>query len=222
MLLIQDNEFTYHEEAYARGVRDLIPVEAELDEISARILELANYHRIHEQLKITFGSLGGSECIDEETGLYNADFFAHHMARVANDCRKKDKVLSLLALRPKAQNAEDVDAIYIRAGLAKIGGMIKNMIRMQDIIARFDDETYILAFPSATEAVVESILQRMTGLVDCAAFESGRQDNSAFTFHLAAAIVEQTAFDGSDVLIGKAISKIDQRPVEIEPASVAV
>jgi two-component system cell cycle response regulator PopA len=219
LLLIDDETFAYRDDAYARGVRDLIPVSADLAEISGRILELANYHRIHEQLKLGYSSLGGPDCVDEETGLFTLEFFTKHLSRVSEACRKTEDPISLLAIRPKAKNADDIDPVYIRSGVAKIGGMIKNMIRMQDVMARYDDETLILAFAGASPAVTASILERMRGLVDCAAFESGRKDNSAFAFNLDAAIVDQTLFEDGEMVIRKLMAKLDGEPVEIEPHS---
>ncbi|WP_418152941.1 hypothetical protein AB8615_05590 [Litorimonas sp. RW-G-Af-16] len=219
LFLIKPDEFEFSDAAYERGARDLVSIDADLEEISGRILELANYHRIHEQLKISFGALGGKDCVDPETGVFNADFLAAHMARVVADCRLKDQNLTMLAVRPIPNATVPIDAAYANAGIAKVGGMLKSLVRMQDIIARVDEDTFLLAFTGATQGIVEGILGRMTSLIDCAAFETGNKTTPSFTFKLDAAVVEDDGMTNSDFLIGRAISKIDGQPEHFEPQS---
>ncbi len=206
LFLVDPETFTHRDEAYERGARDLISVNSPPEEINGRILELANYYRIHEQFKATFGSLGGSICVDEESGLYNADFFDAHMARVTADCHIRGQALTLLALRPQPKATTELDPIYLRAAMAKVGGMLKNLIRMQDIIARYDTDTFILAFPGASEEVVSNILSRIESLISCAAFESGDVNQPSFTFTLDASIATNSEFEDSEMLVARTIT----------------
>lgn len=219
LFLIDQDSFDQRGAAYAKGARDLVSVDAELEEISGRILELANYHRIHEQLKENFGNLGGEDCLDRETGLFNEDFFSAHLARVSKDCRQKDEDLTLLALRP-VPLADGVHSVYIRAAIAKIGGMLKNLVRMQDIVARVDDDLFMLAFPGASEAIVNIIADRINGLVSEAAFDSGQSTPRTFNVQLDSAIIEQSGSERSDILLGRALSKLVEAQEET-PHSLA-
>jgi len=212
LFLIDPENFRDHDAAYARGARDLVPVNADLSEISGRILELANYHRIHDQLKLSFGSLGGPECMDEETGLFNTDFFTAHMKRVFQDCKDREQDLTLLAVKPVVHNAQTVDPIYLRSGIAKIGGMLKSLIRMHDVIARYDDGSFIMAFPGASETVVDGILERISGLIDCAAFETGNVDAPSFSFDLDSSMLNFDDVSNSQSLMEQVISQLHQQP----------
>ena len=210
LFLVEAEEFQYTDAAYEHGARDLVPVDAELDEISGRILELANYHRIHEELKDTFGSLGGPECLDEESGVFNAAFFGAHMQRVSDDCYKKGQSLSVLAIKPEIIDGEDIASIFVNAGIVKIGAMLKNIVRMQDIVARFDGNAFLLAFPGADENVVTGILDRVENLVSSVAFDAGKKDRSTITFKLQSAIAEQNSIEDSETLIRRVLRGLDE------------
>lgn len=208
LLLIDPKTFKYDRVAHAQGVRDLLPIDADTDEISGRILELANYHRIHEQLKQSFNSLTGTGCIDEDTGLFNEDFFTAHLDRLCKDCTRMEQDLTLLAIHPTTIDIENIEPYYLDQALIKVGSMLKNLVRMQDVVARVDKDIFVLAFPNASEAIVENILTRINGLTDCAAFETGRTDQPSFTFVLNAAIAELGETDSGQILFQQALAKL--------------
>ncbi|MEM7730407.1 MAG: hypothetical protein AAF311_14245, partial [Pseudomonadota bacterium] len=87
LLLVNKALFRDAEVAYAHGVKDLIDAGAPLEELSGRILELANDCRLHQRLKDDFSNLGGDACSDPETGVLNARFIQAHLKRVSRDCR---------------------------------------------------------------------------------------------------------------------------------------
>ena len=208
LLLIDPKTFEYDRVAYAQGVRDLLPIDAETEEVSGRIIELANYHRIHEQLKQSFNSLTGTGCIDEDTGLFNEEFFTAHLDRLCKDCTRMEQDLTLLAIHPTIDNVDSVAPHYLNQALIKVGSMLKNLVRMQDVVARVDKDIFVLAFPNASEAVVENILTRINGLADCAAFETGRAEQPSFTFALNASIVQRAAKADGAILFQQTLAKL--------------
>ena len=70
LLLIDEAKFDYKEKAFKSGIKDIIPHDSDDVEIAGRIMELANYHRIHSQLKSEFNLIGGEACSDISSGTF--------------------------------------------------------------------------------------------------------------------------------------------------------
>lgn len=215
LFLVNPETFKDHDLAYQKGARDIISSRAETEEISGRILELANYHRIHDQLKSEFGSVGGKDCMDGPTGVFNEAFFCAHLRRVCENMKKTQEPISLMAIRVRPNAHFDVPKEKVSEAIAQIGTMLKSLVRMQDITARLEEDVFMIAFPGQDRASVLPVIDRISGIVDCAAFESGSTDHGAFTIALEAVIVEQMEHENSDFLIGSAMSELTGEPVYI-------
>lgn len=207
LFLITD-DFTQHAQAFQSGARDVINAASPTDEISGRILELANYHRIHDQLKQEFSEVGGPLCIEGESGTFNEPFFYAHLKRVCRDVKTSNSTLALMAVKIAAKASYPVsDAAFSRA-CGNVGAMIKNLVRMQDIVARIDDDIYLIAFPDETVDTIAAVNKRIDGIVDCAAFNSDKTDEPPFTVTIDAVTVELLEHENSDMFIGKALSDL--------------
>ena len=208
LFLVNDEKFKDHALAYDKGARDIISANSETEEISGRILELANYHRLHEQLKSEFSMLGGESCIDLPSGNFNAEFFRAHMRRVTNDLISKNEPLTLIAIKavPTAEFA--VEESKLSEAFGTIGQMLKSIVRMQDITARMTDDTFLIAFPEQGLSAALVVVERISGIVDCAAFDSGNDDNSPLTVALETLAIEMEETDDSESLIENALSKL--------------
>lgn len=214
-LFLHGKDFDGADKAFANGARDLIDVDSPLPEIAGRILELANYHRLHERLKSEFRGLGGATCTDPETGVFNADFLSAHLRRVSRDCRARAVPLSILTMKLHPGTTDRVTPDDLRRAYGKAVELMAGLVRMQDIVARIDIDTVIIAFPEEERASVEVVLDRMTGLIECAAFERADGRPSPVTLKIEAAIVEQEAFEDADLLIGNGIRSVDRDGVEL-------
>jgi len=213
LFLVNHDTFQDHDLAYQKGARDIISSRAETEEISGRILELANYHRIHSQLKREFGSVGGRDCLDATTGVFNEAFFCAHMRRVCETMRTTQEPISLMAIRVRPKAHFVVPESKVTEAIAQIGTMLKSLVRMQDITARLERDIFMIAFPGQDRASVTPVIDRISSIVDCAAFESGDTEKGAFTISLEAVIVEQMDHENSEFLIGSAMSELTGEPV---------
>ena len=208
LLLIDGKTFDQPERAFEKGARDLIDANTDLDEISGRILELANYHRIHSQLKREFGQLGGDACIDAASGTFNDDFFYNHLRRICEDLGPKDVPVSLLAIKVWPNAPYTVSEEEFSSACAQVGGMIKNLVRMQDITARIENDIFIVAFTNETEQSIAPVIERISAIVDCAAFATSVKDQGPFTVELVVSAVEFGEDEKSDFFVGRALTKV--------------
>ena len=215
LFLVDNSNFDGRDRAYSTGASDLIDVNSPLAEISGRVLELANYHRLHERLKSEFKGLGGATCTDPETGVFNAEFLTAHLRRVSKDCRARQQPLSILTMKLHPDTLDPVTADDLRRAYSKAVSLISGLVRMQDIVARVDIDTLIIAFPEEVRSAVETVLERMNGLIDCAAFEREDGGPSSLTLRIEAAIVEQEAYESAEMLIGNGLRTVDREAIAI-------
>jgi len=219
LFLVNPETFEEHDMAYKKGARDIISSNAETEEISGRILELANYHRIHDQLKSEFGSVGGEDCLDIPTGVFNETFFSAHLRRVCKDMKASQEPISLMAIRVRPNAHFEVPQDKVSEAVAQVGTMLKSLVRMQDITARLEDDVFMIAFPGQERQSILPVIDRISSIVDCAAFESGDTEKGAFTISLETVIVEQMDHENSAFLIGSAMSELTGEPVYADKKS---
>ncbi|WP_162143705.1 GGDEF domain-containing protein [Hellea balneolensis] len=219
LFLVNKDTFQDHDLAYKKGARDILYSNADTQEISGRILELANYHRIHDQLKTEFSAVGGEKCIDTPSGVFNKAFFKAHMHRVCENMKSDQEPLALLAVSVKPNAHFEVSEERISNAISQVGTMLKNLVRMQDITARLDANTFAIAFPGQNHASVSSVLKRISAIVDCAAFDSGDNENGAFTVSLETALIDMMPHENSETLIETALSELNGEPVSFTKIS---
>lgn len=167
LFLVNKSKFSEQEAAYRIGINDIIDTNASLEEISARVLEQANFHRMHESLKESFSALGGNVCVDANTNLYNRGFFNAHLSRVKQFYDKVNLPISLclVRVRPKLNT---VDQNTFAPAYKQIGSMIKNLVRMHDITARLNENTFAIAFPGQGIEELKPVAERITSILKCA------------------------------------------------------
>lgn len=211
LFLIDSETFDSHELAYKKGAKDIISTQANTQEISGRILELANYHRIHMLLKEEFQSIG-ENCIDADSKVFTEAFFRAHLRRVTEDTKTASDKLTVIAIQAKPNAHTQIPTEKINAAMAQVGQMIKNLVRMQDVTTRISEDIFMIAFPEQNIESVRVVIERIEGIVDCAAFDTGDMNSGAFTVSLHTAILEYMGHESSDTLIDQALSELTGQP----------
>jgi len=156
-----------HDAVFDAGMNDILNADGNLEDISKRILEQANFHRLHQSLKHEFGMLGGDVCTDTGTQLYNKSFFNAHLARVFKFYDKQDMPVSLCLIRVSPSDDNKTDEA-IAASYQQIGAMIKNLVRLQDITARLAPNLFAISFPGQTAGQLDPVIKRIESILKCA------------------------------------------------------
>ena len=202
------------EAIYSSGVNDIIKQNAEMIEIRGRILESANFHRVHSHMKKALADLRFDECIDLASRLFNREFLLRHLKRIVTHCNTYKHELSLIALRVSPNAPMRIASDRISQAENQIGGMLKALIRAQDISARVKNNTFILVFPEQSLDRLDPILERIAGIVDCAAFDSGvKDDGGPFTMSIEAVKVARMAHENAEQLLTNALSELTHKHV---------
>ena len=164
-LFLVEDDFQDEKLAYKQGARDLININAEPEEISSRILELANYHRIHEQMKREMFSIVPEAYRDTTNTVFSMQFFEKHLSRLVTDAQAADAAVTLLAVKLIPNGTYELsleDYAHIQLQASK---MIRDMLRMQDIVCRKADAFY-LAFYETSEQNTVIIRDRLVKLLE--------------------------------------------------------
>jgi len=205
------------ETIYAKGVHDIIHDISDLPEIRGRILEAANFHRLHAHMKAAFRDLRFDESTDLASRLFNRDFLICHLTRVVDYCQIHNYDLSLIALKVQANALINIEPDLIAQAENQIGGMLKTLLRQQDISARVTENTFILAFPEQSLDRLDPILERITGIVDCAAFDSGYQNQGStpFTMSIDAVKVGRMAHETAQQVLTNALAELTDKHIPL-------
>lgn len=191
LLLIDANSFTDEDMAYRHGVNDLIDQNAPSDEISGRILELANSYRLQEKLKSDFSSFLSPSSTDLQTGVFNKRFFEAHLRRVSRECRERLLPLCVLTVRMRPKPDGPIADDVLNIALSKCVRLIAGVLRMHDIVARLDRDVVCIAFAEERRDDVELIADRIRELISNAVFDTPNDTYGALTLTLDTQIVEQ-------------------------------
>lgn len=200
------------ETIYSKGVHDIIQKNAEMDEIRGRILEAANFHRIHSHMKKSLRELRFDGCIDLASRLFNRKFLLRHLNRIVKHCQTHKHDLSLIALRVHPNAPMNIAPDRIAQAENQIGGMLRTLLRLQDISARVTNDTFILVFPEQSTDRLDPILERIAGIVECAAFDAGEQlVGGPFTMSIDAVKVARLPHETAEQVLTNALSELTHK-----------
>lgn len=118
-------------------------------------------------------TLPASSIIDAETGAYTFRYFVQRLEEEISRARRNRNPLSLALMR-----VENLDMIWSKqAGYLKTEALrqvhlfIKQYLRQEDIISRFQEETYVLLFPDMSGHETTSVMEKLRTRIEWSCFE---------------------------------------------------
>ncbi len=175
MLLLQSPAEIGLAEAFHRGVSDLAALDTPPADTARRIIELARIYRRQTAIRQALEKARGSGLMDPSTGLFTAELFASHLARLVEAARQRNRPISLCVLRI----VDRPDTALARAGgwldraIPQIGSMLGRLVRAEDTAARLGPEVFALALPATHQAAARAAGERIAAVIGCTAFEAG-------------------------------------------------
>lgn len=168
LLLVNSKTFNDQDTAYDRGMSDIIDAHADVDEIRARLLEQANFHRTHKNLKQIYSTLGDKSCRDAATGLYNKAFFNTHLKRLDTYYSARNLPITLCLIRIRYENA-DLSEQSLSNAYGQVAVIITSLLRLQDVVGRLDKSVFAVAFPGQNPDQLHTVTNRIMSILECAA-----------------------------------------------------
>jgi two-component system cell cycle response regulator PopA len=203
VMLVNPAKFEAVDEAFARGASDLINPDNGPEVARQRILNLAHERRRREQVKRAFESVRNTAVIEPESGLFTPAFFAQHLARTTGQARLINRPLSLTVIR--AIPPQGIKESFVEAARRQFGGMLRHLVRAEDMAARIDTGVFAVLMPGASEQPARAAAKRIEGVVECTAFESGDMEKP-FQLELEVEVLELKPRETPDHLLERAIS----------------
>ena len=130
-------------------------------------------------MKSDFLNLAVDAAVDESGTAYSQEFLRAHLPRISRDAAKLDVPVSLIGLKLTSQSVDHVTSEAIGAAYSKTADLLNNLVRMQDVVCRWDKDKFILAFYDTNQTEAEIILTRVRALLDCAVYQTGSSERGA-------------------------------------------
>lgn len=213
LFVTRNDDSTYRDRAHQKGATDFIDVNSDPAEISRRILELAKYHRLYKNLKETFQRLGDEVTLNNLNACYNHDFMDKHAKRVVKTSKDTDQTISFIGLKLHPQCSSEVVPSRIKTAFTDIGKTLKSLVRLQDTVSFYAPDIYLLMLSDTRYDEAEIIVERISALLNCTAFESGTTQ-SPLTMALSSCIAEVEESETSDDTLKRVFSSLGQNSTE--------
>ncbi|GGB42225.1 GGDEF domain-containing protein [Tistrella bauzanensis] len=127
------------------GIDDLISRPFSPDELHGRVLSALRRRRLRRSLTAMFASLEAPATIDAETGAFQQAFLRVHLSRLVFEASKWDKPLSIatVSYRNLSLLIERRGPAAAQSVMARAADTLKRLVRVEDLIARADDNTLV-------------------------------------------------------------------------------
>lgn len=164
--------------AFDTGANDCIGIDAELDEISARIrLQLRSGQRIKELYEAK-RLLSRQALTDPLTGLYNRAYFDANLQTELARCQRSGKPFSLMMLDLDhfKQINDSHGHAYGDEILKMTATTLKDGLRTSDVLCRFGGEEFCVLLPETPTPFAYILARRLHKRVICAGEAAQRLD----------------------------------------------
>jgi two-component system, cell cycle response regulator PopA len=174
-LVLGSPDFAKPEDVITRGASDYAVAGDDDAAAAERLLDLVDEKRSRDALALAFAAARTPKAMDQGTGLYGADFFEHHLERLAERAHETDRPLSLALARIAPDDV--TRGLKSGRGLDRIvgqaGAMLSRLVRAEDVAARLDRTTFAVAFPSSDADAAHAAVSRINAVLECTAFDVG-------------------------------------------------
>lgn len=213
LMLVDMTQFRRAEEAFARGASDLIPANAEPEEVVSRVLSLTRERRRREALSAAFSAVSAPEVTDAETGLVTPEFFMDHVQHMGERAHAVGRPLAVAVLHAEAPT--DVSRLARDDALRQLGSMMRRLVRVEDLAACMDAGVFAVAMPGCDGDAARTAAERLEAVGECTAFDGGDLEDP-FQLTLTASIADLQPGESGRALLIRAIHGFQTK----EPAKV--
>lgn len=193
LLLVDPTKFDAMDEAFARGVSDILHETAPAAETRDRIVGLAMERRQGLAVRAAFDQVPDPAVLDRPTGTFNRNVFAAHLRRMADWSAQTGKPLSLAVIRaqPSVFSKRQPGAAALHSARRQFGQMLRHLTRSEDFAARLDAGVYVAAMPATGLEEAIDAAERIRSAAECAAYDGGGSDGGVrLSLHFSCAELE--------------------------------
>ena len=163
-------------------------------------------------MKTEMFSIIPEHCRDGSGTVFSYAFFERHLGRVISDAQKANETVTLLGLKLLPESVDGLTQDDLDVTYSESAAIIKDMLRMHDIISRQGDKFY-MAFYDTDEHKTAGIRDRLKALLEDNAF-SFLSDNSApLTLSCQSVIYPVQPTDNAEKALSALISELETSAV---------
>jgi two-component system, cell cycle response regulator PopA len=210
-LILGSPDFAEPEEAVGRGATDFAFAGDNDAATASRLLDFVEEKRSRDALALAFAAARAPAAMDQATGLYGREFFAAHLAALAERARETDRPLSVALARVERATI-DVEPHALNRIVGQVGAMIARLVRAEDVAARLDQTTFGVAFPSSDEDAARIAAERIAAVLECTGFDAGTASDQALQIKIqvssAELILGQPGHDDAGDLVRRVFARL--------------
>jgi len=212
LLLTPSGRFDAADEAFARGVSDILPDNASPVEISARVLRLADERRRRRTAKALLENCRARSTTDSELGLYRPKLALAHLQDLLYTAVKtrKSTGLVLMAMEPPdtAISPEKLSGAQVQ-----FAAMLRHLLRAEDFPALIAPNLYAAILPYTDKEGAGCVAERVTAVAECTAFD-GDDPLYPFRLNVNCVALEAAGEETAEVLIERGTRLLDRARLE--------
>lgn len=170
LLLSRGSRHEEADEAFARGVSDILPWDADEAEIRERVLRLASERQRRRHARMQLDACRAAKTLDPETGLFKARFGLAHLQDLLNAGEKAHRPTGLVLMRLGAPSEQQSNAA-LRSARIQFASMLRHLLRAEDCPAALSEDVFAAILPSTHLDGADSVAERIRAIAECTAFE---------------------------------------------------
>ncbi|MEA1943412.1 MAG: diguanylate cyclase [Pseudomonadota bacterium] len=214
VLLADQVDAQTSEEAFARGVSDILLPSASDAELRERILTLTDERKRRRHAKAALEACRDPRTLDIETGLFNSGFLTSHIQDLLNASARDEMSFALIALQIMLpEGRERPDDVSAEKARRQFAAMLRHLLRTEDAAARFSDDVFMAVLPFTDAPGIDCVASRIAAIAECTAFES-EDPLHPFRLTVRAAPVPVRAGETAEALVERALRAL-QSPAQI-------
>ncbi len=211
LLLTRDTDRETADEAFARGVSDIISAETSDPEMRDRILTLTAERRRRREAKAALESCREPRTLDIDTGLFHDGFLTSHLQDLINGQDRGEVSFSALILSTDLPDGiERPDDLSAEKARRQFAAMLRHLLRSEDAACRVNDNTFLALLPFTEEEGVSAVSARVSAIAECTAFES-EDPLHPFRLHVRSECITPRLADTAEAMIERGIRQLQSR-----------
>lgn len=211
LLLTRDTNHETADEAFARGVSDIISAQTSDQEMRDRILTLTAERRRRRDAKAALEACREPRTLDIDTGLFHAGFLTSHLQDMINDHDRGEVSFSALILNTDLpEGIERPDDLSAEKARRQFAAMLRHLLRSEDAACRVNADTFLALLPFTEEEGVSAVAARVSAIAECTAFES-EDPLHPFRLHVRSECIMPRPAETAEGMIERGIRQLQSR-----------
>lgn len=168
LMLADADDFARVEAPFEAGANDVLYRPVSPEQLRYRCQRLVSQHRYRLAMQKVLASCRQGENQDALTGLYNHGYLHAHLDRMMEDARSNGKALTVGMFEIDNMAALNGDVGFAAADhlLRQVGALIRGLIRVEDLPARYDGRRFVVVLPDTPLEAAKPVLHRLAGVVN--------------------------------------------------------